>query len=728
MSRGPFHGLRPVLGKAMQRLQIAYTTADPGEKRQIEMAAELLRLRMGGGGTPLLDPPAQDEADGEVWLGRVLHGERKLGWVGLDRKQFTTHVGLFGTTGAGKTTASASMLLRLMELGTPWIAIDPKQSLRSMAAMPTPEPVHVLTAGRDIAATLRFNPLVIPPGGDASTHIAEMVQLISNTWQGGVGIVSILEDAMKRAYMQMPNPTLLDVRRVIARGSFRGRSSQWVQSVHRILKTLTEGRLGKVCCHDNEPDHLDMLMSGWTIIETDGLTREEASFLVSSLLLQIHQRLQAQPGREQLKLTMLIDEAEQLLVKRDAQRESLLERMIRVSRESGLSLCVASQSISRMTPTILANLGTLIAMRAHHRDDVSVIARMLMLPDRAVPMLGTLGVGQAVCRVPQWGSPIHFEIPKLQLPKGRASDAMLARLASSERKRDVIMRAIEASVEGGIALPGDPADPGGSRPVRPPHGKRMPVRGVPLDHSAWSPGGDTPGSPNPSEVDGDPSERSAHEDERATTSETLDANPELKRLLRHIAEHPFVPVTKRYESIRVSRRKGNALRQMLQSLRLVTPLPITTAKGVLTLLELTELARLWLTRTRSTIAPINGGLAHAYWQDVCRELLERHGWDVTLEWKPPGSHRLVDVAARKDGQQLLIEVETGKSHHACNAEHLAQLEAEHRAILWIGARPLETEAVDPGLAVLGIRDLDRWIIARSQPSHEDKDDERNKQE
>lgn len=700
MTRSVFHGLRPVLGKAMQRLEMAYVTADPPEKRQIEMAAQLLRMQIGGGmNAPLLDPPDAGQADGEVWLGRVLHGEKKLGWVGLDRDRFTTHVGVFGTTGAGKTTTCASMLLRLMELGSPWIVADPKRSLRCLKAMPTPKPITVLTAGREIGAGLCFNPLALPPGVDVSSHIAELVQLMGDTWHGGVGIASVLEEAMKKAWQATKNPTLMDVRRVLEQGHYAGRSSQWVQSADRILKTLTDGRLCSVFAGTGDhAQSLKNLMSSWTIIETDGLTREEASFLVSTLLLQVHQRLQARALREKLQLTVLIDEAEQLLVKRDAQRESLLERMIRVSRESGLSLVVASQSISRMTPTILANLGTLIAMRAHHRDDVSVISRMLMLPEQAVAMLGTLGVGQAVCRVPHWVSPIMAEMPKLTLPKGRVSDAMLARSFQSYQRQGVILRVIEE-------VTGHSADSGESTPDRPQEPEQAVNRPIPLAESAWSATREHAESP------------AAHDEEQSGDPSAIDLlkqQPDLQRLLRHVAEHPFEPVTKRYSSLNLSRRKGNALRQTLEQLALVKPLAVSTPTGVLTLLEMTNDARAWLRRTRSSITPLHGGLLHAYWQHECKRLLEEHGWEVKLEWKPPGSDQLIDVAAWKDEETLLVEIETGKSNWKLNLEQLTKLPAQHRTFLWVDSRSPAMSPSHPTVDSTTPPTLTAWISSRNE--------------
>ncbi|MCA9304050.1 MAG: ATP-binding protein [Phycisphaerales bacterium] len=695
MTKSPFHGLRPVLGKSLQRMQLAYVTADMQDKRMMEMAAELLRRTISPGGRPLLDPPDKKQADGEVWLGRIVHGEQKLGWAGLNRKQLTTHMGVFGTTGAGKTTMCVSVLLRLMELGVSWISLDPKRSLRCMNAMPTPRPVTVRTTGRPVGTGLRFNPFAPPPGTDPQSHTAEVIQLLSDTWHGGPGIASLLERAVGDAWKTEGVPTFEGVLHALDAMSLKHREGQWMQSARRILTTAAKGRLGRVFAPATSTrDPIDAMLNGWTIIETDGLTREEASFLVSTLLLQIHQRLLAGTAREQLRLAVLIDEAEQLLVRRDAMRESLIDRLIRTSRESSLGLIVASQSISRMTPTILQNLGTLIAMRAHHRDDVSVIARMLMLPEHATPLIGTLGVGQAVCRIPHWNSPVCIEAPTLQLPKGAVDDAGLTRESATHARRQQLLDAIDA------AAGGHPGDPGCSTANRAFPSQQAANRAIPARDCEWSPDGEPAGSRDP--------------DTTLSSSGSmilqLESDPDLQALLGHIATEPFTTVTAKYAACGFSRRRGNTLRQQLETLGLVTPVRVTTPRGVTTLLELTQPARGWLKKRRAKIAPLNGGIRHAYWQHECKRLLEEHGWEVKLEWKPEDTNHAFDVAAWKENQLLLIEVETGMSRWRENLGTLGSSTAQHRAMLWIGdPGAITTLTREPGpVTIMTPAQLLRW--------------------
>ncbi len=707
MNRSPFQGLRPVLGPGLKRLELAWVTADPQDKRQIEMAAELLRRSISPNGKPLLEPPSGKEADGEIWLGRILHGDRKLGWAGLQRDQLCSHMGVFGTTGAGKTTACASVLLRLMELGVPWVTLDPKRSLRCIAAMPTSKPVTILTTGRQVGHQLRFNPFAPPPGADPQSHTAEVIQLLSDTWHGGPGIASLLERAVREAWKANGVPTFRDMLRALDAIGLKGREGTWMQSARRILSTVAEGRLGRVFAPDSsvtQKDSISTLLKSWTVIETDGLTREEASFLVSTLLLQIHQRLQATASREALKLVLMIDEAEQLLVKRDAHRESLLERMIRVSRESGLSICVASQSISKMTSTILQNLGTLIAMRAHHRDDVSVIARMLMLPDHAMPLIGTLGVGQAVCRVPHWPSPIHLEIPQLQLPKGAVDDAMLVSNDQTTSKHHQLLEAIEYATMRDWS---DSADSGCSTPdgEHPPH--QAVNTPIPLADSAWC-----------SEREHAKSVSQSVSDEPSpTTTDLLQTNPDLQALLRHIAVDPFATVTARYTQLSFSRRRGNALRQHLEELGLIKPIRIKTPRGMVMLLELTGSARSWLKKKRARITPLNGGIKHAFWQWEVKRLLEAQGWRVETEWRPPDEEHAFDLAAWKGDQSLLTEVETGMSRWRNNLEALESTKATHKAMLWIGEpNAIQHHKLDlKSVTILLPTQLPKWLPQLDPP-------------
>jgi len=66
-----------------------------------------------------------------------------------------------------------------------------------------------------------------------------------------------------------------------------------------------------------------------------------------------------------------------------------------------------------------------------------------------------------------------------------------------------------------------------------------------------------------------------------------------------------------------------------------------------------------------------GGITHEYWKNKYAELLKSKGFDITFE-KPIGEGKSVDVVATKNGKQIAIEVETGRSDILSNINKCLQ--------------------------------------------------------
>jgi hypothetical protein len=126
----------------------------------------------------------------------------------------------------------------------------------------------------------------------------------------------------------------------------------------------------------------------------------------------------------------------------------------------------------------------------------------------------------------------------------------------------------------------------------------------------------------------------------------------------------------RYQRLNLSRRRGNAIRQSLQSAGFIDAVPIATRSGQVVLCELTDHGR--------TIAesqgidpgpPPRAGLEHRYWVGRIAAHFERQGYDTAIEYHIPGDGH-VDLAATRASERLAIEVETGKSDIPANLEKL----------------------------------------------------------
>ena len=192
----------------------------------------------------------------------------------------------------------------------------------------------------------------------------------------------------------------------------------------------------------------------------------------------------------------------------------------------------------------------------------------------------------------------------------------------------------------------------------------------------------------------------------------LNSDHDLQVLLRHIAVEPFTTVTAKYLACGFSRRRGNMLRQKLETLGLIMSVKIKTTRGITTLLELTHIARDWLKKNRAKITPLNGGIRHAYWQHDCKRLLESHGWNVKLEWIPDNSNHAFDIAAWKDNRRLLLEIESGKSNWQLNAQMLLKHASHHPLILWIGDLypPRNHQLHKLPVQIIRPAELNRWVL------------------
>lgn len=607
------------------------------ERHELDVLARVLQLRHGQHpAEALLRPPSQDEADGPIRLGRICHAQTRLGSFGLTENLLAEHTGVFGRSGSGKSNLAMAMI---RQIKTPWAVIDFKRSSRNLALLD--QEVTVLSLGRNVGAPLRFNPLDPPPGIPLESHLRVLVEQIAVHWFAGDGVIALLERVLREVYQQHQQPTLLQVREFASNMKLSGREKLWHQTLMRILDQLTSGPMRQTCCSVPDNRLLHQLLSSKTIIELDGMNTRDAAFLASYLVSWINHALLDKPGAtgSGLKFFLMVDEAHHLLAKQEG-GESTLELALKEAREAGLGLLIASQSPSQMSTTVMANVHTAVSMNCRSRQDINAAASTLLLTEEQKPLLSTLPVGQAIARKASgWPYPCQVAVPFIDIP-GKFTDTMVYQrylsspfcLAQSDPTVSVGNRANQHT---GTEVSGLP----------------LPQRQHQVTDSTFV----TQPQPPPPEHDHD-------QDEFILSDES-------HVLLESIAEYPLLPTAKRFDSLGFSRRKGQAIRTMLEDAGLVESHDIPTPEGKTVLLGLTDTGRRQVDETK--IAAINGSLLHAYWQDRIAKDLETQGWFVQLE--AVVDDRRVDVLAQRDGRCLIVEVETGKSDWQSKVEWLAGL-------------------------------------------------------
>jgi len=154
------------------------------------------------------------------------------------------------------------------------------------------------------------------------------------------------------------------------------------------------------------------------------------------------------------------------------------------------------------------------------------------------------------------------------------------------------------------------------------------------------------------------------------TSPQTQLSREEIRFLADLVARPLSTTVSRYERLKLSRRKGNAIRQHLDAAGIMQPVAIATRSGQVVLYDLTDLGR-----SVCNDADIDPGpqpresLEHRYWVKKADAYFRQQGYEITREHVIHGNGA-IDLLAEKPSGRIAVEVETGKSDIA---ENLAKL-------------------------------------------------------
>jgi len=129
------------------------------------------------------------------------------------------------------------------------------------------------------------------------------------------------------------------------------------------------------------------------------------------------------------------------------------------------------------------------------------------------------------------------------------------------------------------------------------------------------------------------------------------------RLLSDVQAHPYDGVDARYRRLAWSAERGNRAKTHMLALRLLEEESISTSRSRKTLLRISQEARRRLGLDAQ--GQRRESLLHEYWKHIYAEYYQSQGYEVMIE-APRHSGRM-DILARKSGESVAIEIETGKS-------------------------------------------------------------------
>ncbi len=431
--------LAPVIGEdRTNRLWRAYLISDAKERRDLECmfeayAAQALRDVPSGGAVGLFPPLPPERALGDIDLGHIRYAGKDSFPFGLRAEELLRHVGIYGSSGCGKSNGIALILDGLMKTGIPFLLCDFKRTFRGLL-QDYKSKVLVFTAGDSQTAPFRLNPLVPPAGTSVEVWAKKVIGALSHAYCQGAGseslLVTALDDAYRKAASENRWPTFLDVAQLLEEQAARGRKGMWKDSAQRAITSVSSGNAAGVFCPEHSTPFTDLLTES-VVLELDLLNQAEQTFLSEVILLWIIQyRMNNNVDRERLKHAIVIEESHHLLRAPPGVgdgSEPVIHVVLREVREIGESVVLATQNASIVPVPVFGNQATTLAFHTKHQRDVSSTAQAMLLKDEAKDELGRLPVGEAIVRVPRWPDPVHIRLKHRPIAKGKVTDEDIRR-------------------------------------------------------------------------------------------------------------------------------------------------------------------------------------------------------------------------------------------------------------------------------------------------------------
>ena len=378
----------------IEGMLIAYMLEDGMEreaiKSEIDSILDVYSRELLLSKKPFLSIPSEEEAGGEIILGRVLQGEEDLYDFGLSMDELNQHVLIVGRSGSGKTTLIMNIIDQLLKNKIPFLAFDFKRDLRHLIRV---YPELWVFRHKD----LRLNLLQPPPGVSLMRWEQLFCDLYAFNYGWFHGSRNMLQEYLHELYEEKgERATLKELYEVVRKASERTRKRQEYYDVvlNRLFSTVTN--LGEVV-ECEEGFRIEELLDHFVVIELDQLARDEQNLLVEYFLFWIYAYRLSKGHRGRLRHVLIFDEAKRVFDANKELRESTRELGIAPIdliadeiRDFGEALIVSDQEPSKLTHSIKANTYTKITGFLGHGKDVDEISEAMDLRDeerRAITML-----------------------------------------------------------------------------------------------------------------------------------------------------------------------------------------------------------------------------------------------------------------------------------------------------------------------------------------------------
>ncbi len=314
--------------------------------------------------------------------------------VMLEERDLEGHIGIFGSTGSGKSTTLSVLAERAWrQAGIPVLILDwtgEHSALLKARGVPFKEYNPAI-------GEASINPLDL--SSDTDYLVSVMVKSLSLSPPQAYMLLRALEQGKPR--------NLRELEAVI---EVLSEESKWDREVKRALLRkigmLTRGS------YEAFKETKGITLEGINVIRLDYIRnilarKSYALFILAGLFME------RSSGTGGPKVVIAIDEAHNIFSGEEA---SFIEQLFSESRKYGIILAVATQSPSSIPNSVLLNTNTKIVHALRSARDKSVIAETMSLKRDYVEILDKLGPGEAIIQSPSNPEPLLIQIQLVNEP------------------------------------------------------------------------------------------------------------------------------------------------------------------------------------------------------------------------------------------------------------------------------------------------------------------------
>jgi hypothetical protein len=280
----------------------------------------------------------------------------------------------------------------------------------------------------------------------------------------------------------------------------------------------------------------------------------------------------------------------------------------------------------------LGNTYTTFAMNLKHRGDIAMIQDSLLLNSEQAGYLGRLEVGWSIVRLQgRWFWPFLVKLPLVGFEKGTITDARLSQIMKERKEEFSCLLNRSGSFSSVILAQGEI-----SRPKNAQDKEILALR----------------------------SKGKIRELKDKKGICAIKLTTQERNFLMDVWHNQTSSVIERYSRLSFSSYFGDKLQNSLLDSDFISYSLVILPRGRIKILKLTEKGKKALGINPGE-SDRHGGPEHKYWIRRISDHLQANGYGVAEE-VPVGEGRAVDLVATRDGEQIALEIETGKSDVIAN--------------------------------------------------------------